>query len=227
MCIHTCAFLRYTRIHFRDVHMLSCSCRSRESTCADRKHCTHVLSCYKHCTHVHTSTFLRYTQIHSCDVHMYGVATISRLLEIIGFFCKRALQRDDILGKRPIIVRSVIIVGTPYLCIAREYCGYHKHCTHALSCCEYCTHLLSCCKHGTHVVYKVHMYTHVLHALHTCTHMCMYFLRYTHIHSRNIRIMSYVVRTHTRLEHCKHTIPRPLRINPLAICVRLWLNHLS
>jgi len=33
----------------------------------------------------------------------YGVATISRLLKIIGLFCKRAYKRDDILQKRPII----------------------------------------------------------------------------------------------------------------------------
>ena len=31
---------------------------------------------------------------------LYGVATISRLLQIIGFFCKRALQKRPIFCKR-------------------------------------------------------------------------------------------------------------------------------
>ena len=79
----------------------------------------------------------------------YGVATISKLLQIIGLFCKRALQKRRysakdrhkltigwlrlvssfklqvsfaeytlfyraLLQKRPIILRSVLIVATPY-----------------------------------------------------------------------------------------------------------------
>ena len=46
--------------------------------------------------------------------HTHGVATISSLLKIIGLFCKRAFQRDYILQKRPIILRSLLIVSTPY-----------------------------------------------------------------------------------------------------------------
>ena len=42
----------------------------------------------------------------------HGVATISRLLKIIGLFCKRAHRRDYILQKRPIILRSLLIVAT-------------------------------------------------------------------------------------------------------------------
>jgi len=38
------------------------------------------------------------------------VATISRLLKTIGLFCKR----DYILQKRPIILRSLQVVATPY-----------------------------------------------------------------------------------------------------------------
>jgi len=50
----------------------------------------------------------------------YGVATISRLLKIIGLFCKRALvkepyKRDDNLHKRPIVSRSLLILATPYV----------------------------------------------------------------------------------------------------------------
>jgi len=43
----------------------------------------------------------------------YGVAMISRLLKIIGVFCKKAYIRDDILQKRPEILRSLLIVATP------------------------------------------------------------------------------------------------------------------
>ena len=47
--------------------------------------------------------------------HSHGVATISRLLEIIGLFCKQPYQRDYILQKRPIISSSLLIVATPYV----------------------------------------------------------------------------------------------------------------
>jgi len=45
---------------------------------------------------------------------VYGVATISRLLAIIGLFCeKEPYKRNDILQKRPIILRCLLIVATP------------------------------------------------------------------------------------------------------------------
>ena len=44
----------------------------------------------------------------------YGVATTSRLLQIIGLFCKRDVWKDDILQKRLVIVRSRLIVATTY-----------------------------------------------------------------------------------------------------------------
>jgi len=31
--------------------------------------------------------------VYMCTIHMYGVATISRLLKCVGFFCKRALSK--------------------------------------------------------------------------------------------------------------------------------------
>jgi len=48
----------------------------------------------------------------SCGLR-YGVATNSRLLQIIGLFAKEPYKRDDILQKRPIILRSLLIVATP------------------------------------------------------------------------------------------------------------------
>ena len=59
-----------------------------------------------------------YIWVHNrANAHMapiYGVATISRLLQIICLFCKRANQRDYILLKRPVILRRLLIVATPY-----------------------------------------------------------------------------------------------------------------
>ena len=49
------------------------------------------------------------------SLEQYGVAMISRLLKIVGLFCKRALYRDYILQKSPIILKSLLIVATPYL----------------------------------------------------------------------------------------------------------------
>ena len=43
----------------------------------------------------------------------YGVATISRLLKITVSFAKEPYKRDDILQKRPIISRSLLIEATP------------------------------------------------------------------------------------------------------------------
>jgi len=48
--------------------------------------------------------------IESC----YGVATISRLLKIIVSFAKESYKREYILQKKPIILRSLLIVATPY-----------------------------------------------------------------------------------------------------------------
>jgi len=50
----------------------------------------------------------------------YGVATISRLLNIIDLFGKRALKRVAILQKRPIILKSLLIVATPYRCVCER-----------------------------------------------------------------------------------------------------------
>jgi len=41
----------------------------------------------------------------------YGVPTISRLLKIIGLFCKRALYRDCILQNRSLLQNIVSFTG--------------------------------------------------------------------------------------------------------------------
>jgi len=50
----------------------------------------------------------------------YEVASISRLLKIMGLFCKRAPH--NILQKRPTILRSLLIVATPYVQMAVYMC---------------------------------------------------------------------------------------------------------
>ena len=45
----------------------------------------------------------------------YGMATISRFLKIIGLFCRiSSLFYRALLQKRPIILRSLLVVATPY-----------------------------------------------------------------------------------------------------------------
>jgi len=48
-------------------------------------------------------------------INGYGVATIHRLLKIIGLFCKRALEKRRYSAKKTCILRSLLIVATLYL----------------------------------------------------------------------------------------------------------------
>ena len=50
----------------------------------------------------------------------HGVATISRLLKIIGLLAKESCKREDILQKRPIILRSLLIVAHIHLLCALD-----------------------------------------------------------------------------------------------------------
>ena len=54
------------------------------------------------------SAFVKHTQIQS-----YEVATISRLLKITGLFCRQSSFLQVSFAKRPIILRSLLIVATP------------------------------------------------------------------------------------------------------------------
>jgi len=57
---------------------------------------------------------------------MYGVATVSRIDNIIGLFCRIA----SLLQKRPIILSILLIVATPYLNILSTYL-MHLHVSHS------------------------------------------------------------------------------------------------
>ena len=48
------------------------------------------------------------------EIRCYGEATISRPLKMMGLSCKYSLFYRALLQKRPIILRSLLIVATPY-----------------------------------------------------------------------------------------------------------------
>jgi len=54
---------------------------------------------------------------------------MSRLLKIIGLFCKRPRQKRLYLQKRPIILRSLLIVATPYSfhTWTTDFCNHVAH----------------------------------------------------------------------------------------------------
>ena len=64
-------------------------------------------------THTHDAV-THMNESHMCMSHKYayGVATISRLLKIQVSFAKEPYQRDYILQKRPIVLRSLLIIAT-------------------------------------------------------------------------------------------------------------------
>ena len=50
----------------------------------------------------------------SSGLHTYGVASVSRIDKIVGFFAKEAYKSDDILQKRLVILSILLTVATPY-----------------------------------------------------------------------------------------------------------------
>ena len=110
MCVHVYVF----------VYVCACVCmcvRVRVYVCACVCVCVYV------CARVSDegrsqcppSFLIPYRKIGVLSIR-YGGATISRLLKIIRLFCKRAqYKRDGILHKRPVILRSLLIIATPYI----------------------------------------------------------------------------------------------------------------
>ena len=49
----------------------------------------------------------------SCGIYTYGLATISRLLKMKGFFAEYSLFYGALLQKRPIILRNLLLAATP------------------------------------------------------------------------------------------------------------------
>jgi len=107
-------------------------------------------------------------------MYMYGVATISRLLKIIGLFCKVTYKRDDTLQKRLIIWRSLSIVATPYLYLRHFQClswvmGHDSF----IVCVEFATWLVLCVTWLVHcVTWLVHSVTWLLQLWHDSFIVC-------------------------------------------------------
>jgi len=53
-------------------------------------------------------------ECHNVHVNECGVALVSRIDEIIGLFCKRALQKRQCSAKRSMISSILLTVGTPW-----------------------------------------------------------------------------------------------------------------
>jgi len=108
-CVSVCACVRVCVYVCVYVCVCVCVC-----ACVCVCVCVFVFVCVR-ASRTDLHTLLRVDMLRrSCEGHIYGVATISRLLQIIGLFYKTAYKRDDILQKRPVILRSLIIEATPY-----------------------------------------------------------------------------------------------------------------
>jgi len=57
--------------------------------------------------------------------HTYGVAMMSRLLKIIGLFCKKALQKRTDSAKETYNIRCLLIKATPYYDKHPDMCATH------------------------------------------------------------------------------------------------------
>jgi len=81
-----------------------------------------VRACVKTCVH-----FAKMCSLDSSKALVwqksYEVATISRLLKITGLFCRISSLLYGSFAKGPIIVRSLLIVATPYLLVASGCCS--------------------------------------------------------------------------------------------------------
>jgi len=71
---------------------------------------------YKHILHTHTQIHVHAHRLTAVQTRTrYGVATISRLLKMIGLFCRISSLSRALLQKRPMNLRSQLIVATPYV----------------------------------------------------------------------------------------------------------------
>ena len=109
--------LQHTATHCNTLQHTATHCNTLQHTVT---HCnTHTYSAVIHCdTYTHSASSRSSSSVIFSG---YGVATISRLLKIIGLFCKRALsyKTDDILQKRPIF--------RVHLLVARPHCNTLQH----------------------------------------------------------------------------------------------------
>ena len=79
-----------------------------------------------HCNTVHIlNTHSLFTSNSAGNLHM-GWLRLVGSLKLQVSFAKEPYKRDDILQKRPIILRSLLIVATPYACMRVFVCVWHR-----------------------------------------------------------------------------------------------------
>ena len=108
----------------------------------------------------------------------YGVASICRLLKLYVSFAKEPFKRDDILRTRPIILRSLLIVATPYPEVVDKLSWRQAHTYTNILVYMYiyvymCTHIPI-----GHLLQSVCVCVHM--ALHLLAYMCIYIPIYLH-----------------------------------------------
>ena len=129
-----------------------CDLYVRTSVCMSLKSlCTSVLVCVVY-VHILVCMSIRF-------VCTYGVATISSLNLQVSF-AKEPYKRDDILQKRPIILRSLLIVATAY-----EY--VYAICVHAcMRVCVYaCVYIPTCRYIGPFLHFYMYLCVHIRHEM--------------------------------------------------------------
>jgi len=125
----------------------------------------------------------KYVYTHSRYVYTYGVATISRLLKIIGLFCKRALYKRLYFAKETYNFKETTNRGHPILECMYRYKLYQyavTHCNalqHTATPCNTLQHYVYTYRNvciGVYILYHYELYRHAVthcNALqHTATH---------------------------------------------------------
>ena len=92
------------------------ACTSKSQNAVGRRHIWEKDGLYRHPWRV------RYYRLYTDDL-LYGVASISRLLKIIGLFCKRALRKRPIFSKETYNFKEPANRShpIPHLCITTGY----------------------------------------------------------------------------------------------------------
>jgi len=112
VCLCACAFVSVSVSVFVCLSVCVCVCAC-VSVSVSVFVCLSVCVCVCACVCACVLCCKRFLESQLNNIYTtHGVATISRLLKMIDLFCKRAHTRDYILQKRPIILRSLLIVAT-------------------------------------------------------------------------------------------------------------------
>jgi len=107
------------------------------------------------CLEIHITQSTPTYSIHACTVLTYGVATISRLLKIVGLFCKRTLYYVDCVDINILDVCIYVcamthsrVCHTAFLVFHIAYsCSRHKHIRYTHLCCWRRWHMRQCVSH--------------------------------------------------------------------------------